>query len=49
MNLPYAAILALALCACAKEPKTGLNDGNKLFFESTCIIRMPFPPPWVPT
>ena len=41
MNLPYAAILALALCACAKEPKTGLNDGNKLFFESWIHVYHP--------
>ena len=41
MNLPYAAILALALCACAKEPKTGLNDGNKLFFESWIHVYYP--------
>ena len=40
-NLLYTAILALVLCACAKEPEIGLNDSNKLFFDSWIQVNHP--------
>lgn len=40
-NLPYAALLALVLCACAKTPTPGPNDGNKLFFDAWIQVNHP--------
>lgn len=40
-NLPYAALLALVLCACAKTPTTGLNDSAKLYFDAWIHVNHP--------
>ena len=40
-NLPYAALLALVLCACAKAPTPGLNDSAKLFFDAWIQVYYP--------
>lgn len=40
-NLPYAALLALVLCACAKAPTPGLNDSAKLFFDAWIHVYYP--------
>lgn len=40
-NLLYTAFLALVLCACGKEPVIGLNDSNKLFFDSWIQVNHP--------
>ena len=40
-NLLYTAILALVFCACAKTPTIGLNDSNKLYFDSWIQVNHP--------
>ena len=40
-NLPYAALIALVLCACAKAPTPGLNDSAKLYFDAWLHVNHP--------
>ena len=40
-NLPYAALIALVLCACAKAPTPGLNDSAKLYFDAWIHVNHP--------